>query len=134
MLQYILNRKDVSGILPYEYQYYNPFNADAGRNYSAKMAGLSLEFPVFFFRHHKAFEQYNYALQWNNDELDESFWNLFEFDLNTGIPEIISQGKNYHDYKIALDLLKEEGVKQEDIMFGGQPTQQDSLKLKLEPS
>ncbi len=132
-LQYLLDRKDVSGILPYEYQYYNPFNAKAGRNYSAKMTGLSLEFPVFFFRHQKTFKQYSYALQWQVNDSAETTWNLFRFDPTTGIPDTVSQGRNYEDYKLALELLKEKGIEQEDIMFGTQPSQKDSLRLNIEP-
>ncbi|PKP35112.1 MAG: hypothetical protein CVU00_04010 [Bacteroidetes bacterium HGW-Bacteroidetes-17] len=131
MLQYILKRKDITGIMPYEYQYYNPFNENKGRTYNTKMTGLNLDFPIFFFKHQNTFKQYSYALQWLNEDLSESPWKLFLFDLKTGLPISLAKGNGYQDYLFILDSLKMNSVKQEEIMFGGEPSKKDSLRLKI---
>jgi len=114
-------RMDMTGIMPYEYHFYNPFNGSEGRDWGAdKMTGLDLAEPIFVFRYDKTaqqFKQLSYGLQWIVKDGSES-WKLYKFDKGTGKAAQLHQGRSVDDYKITLNDMTEEGVASSEVAWG----------------
>jgi len=131
-LQHTLKRNDLNGILPYEKNYYNPFDTIGGRNYTITMSGLSLKFPVFLFKKVGIkLKQYEYALQWENPKSKDSQWVIYKFDTVKGASTIVSRSAGWSKYTEVIDSLAQAGIPQNMIMFGGRPTKEDIIRLGL---
>jgi hypothetical protein len=131
-LQQLLNRKDISGVLPCDQNYFNPFDTIKGRNYSIQMSGLSLKLPLFLFRmENKKLEKLEYALQWQNQEDTGSSWIIYKFNVSNGHPEFFWDGTGWSNYHQVVDSLKRNGIPQKMIMFGNIPLKSDSVRLRL---
>lgn len=121
MVRVMTGRRDLSGIMPYEFHFYDPFTGDQGRNWSRpKMTGLVLEEPVFIYRYdplRRELVQLAYGLQWFKESPDNA-WNLYEFDKHTGSPKRRFEGKGMHEYRELLDSLNGQGIAPQDIAWG----------------
>ena len=112
---------DMTGIMPYEYHFYNPFNGEAGRSWGAtRMTGLDLSHPIFVFRYNgkeSRLDQLEYGLQWISKAREET-WSLYEFDKRTGQASLRCQGHSLEDYRTALYDLQAKGVTNSDVAWG----------------
>jgi len=121
-LKYALKRNDISGILPIEYNFYDPFNVNR-KDYCWQMAGLDLNNPVFIYRaniHQKTWEQIIYGLKWEKSDVNasnlphcikmhqsydqQSTWRLLQFDKVSGLDKIICEGVGYDEYLECINL------------------------------
>ncbi len=119
-------------MMPYHFDYYDPFNGEKGRKYTSGMTGLDLDHPIFLFTNYDIFHQMKYALQWKERDSQYSAWVLYKFDPLSGKSSVYSEGEGYREYINTIDSLRSGGIlRQEDILFGGIPSGADSLRLGL---
>ncbi len=117
-------RIDLTGIMPIEYHFYNPFNGHLGRdwNLDLRMTGLLHTDPIFIFRYQltenweRLLVPVSYGLQWYKDEK----WALHHFDKENGSHHIIARGVGREQYQLEVEkLIRENGITLADIAWGG---------------
>ena len=118
--QYTLRRTDVTGILPFEYNFYDPFDTINGRSYQMRMNGLMINKPLFLFRigNDQKFRQLGYALQWKEESNSISEWILYKLALESGNSQIWIQGRGVLQYQSVLDSIRKLGISEKEILWG----------------
>jgi hypothetical protein len=153
-LKYTTGRDDITGILPYEYDYYNPFNSEE-RSHKYKMKGLDITKPIFIFRIDRKkgkLDQEEYALKWDtttvigadfrlisvdeytqkkDDNSRAANWIIYKFDKTKGSAEKFREGKGIIDYFEVQNELQEQGIRKEDIVWGGIPSEDSKKRLEI---
>ena len=95
------------------------------------MNGLNLNDPLFLYRHTAAgFQQLTYFLRWNDNNM-ESFFTIYCVDPETGVILPLKNGKGFSAYLAAVHDLSTKGVRRSDIVWGGEPTEADKLRLGM---
>ena len=117
--------------MPYQFNYYDPFNGEKGRQYMTKMTGLNLDGPIYIFKNYDKFYQIEYALQWKNSQSINSEWTIYKFDLLSGNASNFIKGIGWVEYIHAIDSLNNIGISQNMIIFGDIPSKTDSIRLGL---
>jgi hypothetical protein len=69
-------------------------------------------------------------LRWADDKSKDSHWSVFHADEQGRVTNLVS-GKGYENYESVVDSLSKSGITRDDILFGGIPSGQDSLRLGL---
>ncbi len=122
LITFISGRKDLRGILPIEYHYYDPFQS--AHSSPLGMRGLMLEKPLFMFRETKNetsyFDQITYGLRWIKNEPSGSNWEIIKTEINTGKVRTYKTGQNKSALISALaELRHREGIELCDLMWAG---------------
>lgn len=126
-IKYVTGRLDVDGILPNELRYYDAFEPNEG--WSRKMIGLSIDRPLFIYRmnyREGTFEQQKYALRWAESGSVSSYWELLELDQDTGFISVVASGHGLVEYDRSLIEFE---LDQEDVVWGGKPSDKDMERL-----
>ena len=150
-ISFLLKRGDVSGLAPFEYNYYDAFQKGGG--YSPLMVGLDSNKPIFLFRANvwsKKMTQLQFALRWKtnflpgyiemlisedkiklseSDKYKNADWEILQFERETGKSRVIATGKGFKEYKNYLQKLEANGITQEEILWGGKPSIEDMKRL-----
>jgi len=123
-LAHMLKRKDITGILPIEFNFYDPFDGDVKGRYQKQMTSLYLKKPLFIFKYQKETEQlvqYQYGLRWRRGTQD-AVWEIYSIDPQTGDIRLLFDGKGFNKYQKALSVLAQKGIAPSDIMWAhGRP-------------
>jgi hypothetical protein len=132
-LQFILNRRDVEGQIMKEKQFYDPFSLYK-KPHRLRNADIDTLKSTFFFRCYQddagKNRRFYYALRWNDEKSKDSPWTIYKFDDNGKKSNLVS-GKGYDNYVKITDSLSLQGIKRDEIMFGGIPVKTDILRLGL---
>jgi hypothetical protein len=130
-LQYLSERKDINGLLPYEYNYYDAFNPEQ-RGYDLRMRGLDIARPIFLFKIiDNKIEKLEYCLRWNDENSIQSKWTIYHFDKKTGKNIIFMEGEGLDEYSRTLEKLNKLKIDQEDILWGALPNKEEKERLGL---
>jgi len=131
--QYILKRRDVQGQIMVEKSFYDPFRL-FNKPWEFRSVDIDTTKITYIFRRfHKDSSQnrrLHYALRWVDEKSKDSPWSIFHFNDQGYVSNLIS-GNGYEYYELTVDSLLESGITRKDIMFGGNPTTEDSLRLGL---
>lgn len=134
--KYILNRPDIDGIHPYEYNFYDPF--EPWKNWTQKMNGLVLERPTLIFRldspGQPGLEQIEYGLRWLNSEDINSHWSLYHFDPRDGSIEELATGAGMNEYEGLFNNRLNAYPSRSEVMWGGFPTDLEIARLNSSSS
>ncbi len=132
-LQYILKRRDVRGQIMEEKCFYDPFHLyNNPWNYRSMDIDTTKKTCLFrcFYADSSRNKRMHYALRWTDDKSKDSPWTIFHFN-EQGMAANLISGKGYKGYESAVDSLFSTGINREDILFGGIPERNDSLRLGL---
>jgi len=113
-LRFVFQRKDISGILPKEYAFYNPFEKKPW----GKMKNLDPARPLFAYRikDTKKVIPYRYALIWRGDTR-RSPWDIISMAPRTGAIRFIRRGHGLTAFRHVLSELKTIGISRSDILW-----------------
>jgi len=132
-LHYILERRDVKGQILKEACFFDPFQLYNKpykfRNVDIDTSSITYLFRDFYPDPVKNRRMY-YALRWADDKSKDSHWSVFHADEQGRVTNLVS-GKGYENYESVVDSLSKSGITRDDILFGGIPSGQDSLRLGL---
>jgi hypothetical protein len=128
-LRYALKRDDVSGLIGNEKKLSDPFKDETFKR--GGMDGLNLFDPLFLYRkQNNGFEQVTYFLQWQGNDINGKF-TIYKTDPGTGEITKLVEGNGLKFYAKEIDSLEKRGVSRADIMWGGEPSQQDIERLSI---
>lgn len=132
-LQYILKRRDVTGQIMIEKNFYDPFQI-FNKPWEFRSMDIDTLKNTYLFRCFHADSsknmRLNYALRWEDDKSKESHWSIFHFDEQGNATTLIS-GNGYESYESTVDSFSELEITRKEILFGGIPAREDSLRLGL---
>jgi len=133
VLQYVLKKRAVGGQIMIEKRFYDPFQL-LNNAWLYRYVDIDTTKSTFLFRCFNANPGQNkrlhYALRWEDEKSKESHWSIFHFD-EQGTASNLINGNGYESYISVLDTLSALGIRREDIMFGGLPARDDSIRLGL---
>jgi len=133
-LRHMLGRSDISGQIMFENNYYDPFLI-TGNAWMNRNSELNISYPSFLFRTNAFakddYSRLEYVLQWKDKNSMNSDWTIYKLDKNSGKTSGFIKGTGWTEYNKSIDSLKNTGISRDMIMFGGIPSQQDSIRLKL---
>lgn len=136
--QFALKRKDLSGLLipihSNEYQNFgNPFHQVFSKQkwgYSITM--LALDKPLFIFYFDDLSQKLvsmRYVLQWRGEKMDVP-WTIYQCDISNGKISPWQSGTGMDEYQMVLEKMKQSGIRQATILWGGPPTDLELKRLK----
>jgi hypothetical protein len=131
-LQFITQRKDITGQLYKELEYYDGF--EKNRSYSPQKVarGFDLQKPFFAYRvdsKKQSLVPVNYMLRWLEDNSNAE-WVIYKMDNKGGFLEI-ANGKGISDYANFFVNNCNENIDKNDILWGGCPSKITSKRLDL---
>jgi hypothetical protein len=133
VLQYVLKKRDAGGQIMSEKCFYDPFQL-LNKPWGNRYVDIDTTKSTYLFRCFNTDASQNrrlhYALRWADEQSKESHWSIFHFD-DKGTMSNLVKGSGYKAYEVALDKLSAMGIRPEDIMFGGIPSGEDSIRLGL---
>ncbi|HLP44393.1 MAG TPA: hypothetical protein VK469_00495 [Candidatus Kapabacteria bacterium] len=136
--QFTLKRNDIIGLAgPVNsseyYNFDNHFDPMVRGWYPRhQMTGLSLERPLFLFyfdEENRKLDQLEYVLQWRGAKRDAP-WTIFKVDKIMGEIFPLAVGIGMEEYVSVLQKLKERGISQKEILWGGPPTKAEQRRLE----
>jgi|GEM_PF-4792769 len=112
LLKYISGRTDLSGNMPTEINYYDPFRPGI---YFPKMSNLTINKPLFLFRvTNGEVKRYQYALRWLDKDEDHN-WILLKIDEKSGQISTMGTGDSLEEY---LRFLGGEKINPDEVLWG----------------
>jgi len=118
-IRYAYGRNDINGLLvPKDDQYHFSSHINNHKKWASNYyaTGLSTDFPIYLFKlSGDEIIQVRYMLEY----LDSSEWIIYQFDLLTGLSSVLERGNGMDDYHAKVELLKNRGIEQKDILWGG---------------
>lgn len=126
-LEYVLNRRDISGLIGKEFNLLDPFKkheySDGGMN------GLTINNPIFMYRkNNNSFEQLKYFLQWKQNRVDSDY-TIYKTDNYTGKITVVYEGKGLNSFLAMSKEMASKGVKRSDILWGGDFSSSDLKRI-----
>lgn len=143
-LWHALKRYDISGVFatvaPHEeknfYDHFTPNSLSARKVYN--FHGIYGNQPVFFFairREQNQLKQFEYVLYWRGKTRNAP-WKIYHVNKTTGTLSTLRSGAGMEEYLLIIEQLKEQGISQSEILWGGPPSKKELkrlYRLELDP-